>query len=120
MIIAVDFDGTLCKGAWPHISNARRNFIHKLIAKYLIRKQKQGHKLVLNTMREDFPLKTWDWLNEAVLYCAEEIGIVFDQVNENPEDMTELYGESRKVYGDIYIDDHNIGMLGWLLRTVGK
>ena len=96
MIIAVDFDGTLCEENWPGIGPPKIDLIN-----YLIEEQKKGTKLILWTMREG------DYLQEALDWC-EGLGLIFDAVNDNLEERVKMYGHnSRKVYADIYLDDHN-------------
>ena len=98
MIIAVDFDGTLCENAWPDIGEPNRELID-----FLIKRRKQGDKLILWTMRE-----SWALLN-AIYWCNEH-GLQFDAINDNLAEQQEKYHNNpRKVYADLYIDDHNAG-----------
>lgn len=102
MIIAVDFDGILTHDDakfpkigspnWPMI-----NFVKSVIA--------EGHEVVLWTSRVDRPLES------AVRWCAEH-GLQFTAVNENAPSNIKKYQRlypngTRKVYADIYIDDHS-------------
>lgn len=94
MVIAVDFDGTLCKSAWPDIGEENK----ELLA-YLKTQREQGARLILWTNREG------DLLDEAVDWCRER-GLVFDTVNENLPELIALYNnDCRKINADIYIDD---------------
>ena len=94
MIIAVDFDGTLCVNQWPAIGAPRA----AVIAWVKARKQ-GGDKLILWTNREA------ERLEEAVAWCREQ-GIEFEAVNENLPNIVELFGgDCRKVYADVYLDD---------------
>lgn len=96
-IIAVDFDGTLSFGRWPGIGAANIELIE-----FLKERQKTGDKLILWTCREGADLQA------AVEWCKEE-GLVFDAVNDNLPEVTELYGtNSRKVSCDYYIDDRAV------------
>lgn len=98
LIYAIDFDGTLCRNKWPDIGEPNTELIE-----YLIRKQKEGATLILWTMREGA------LLNRAVEWCAMH-GLRFDAVNDNPKSRQEYFGNNpRKVYADVYIDDHNAG-----------
>lgn len=98
MIYAVDFDGTLCEEKWPGVGKPNLYLIN-----FLIEARKKGHKVILWTMREN------DYLQEALDWC-EGLGLFFDAVNDNLEERVNMYGHnSRKVYADAYIDDHNIG-----------
>jgi hypothetical protein len=63
-------------------------------------KKRQGDTLILWTCRQGKPLE------EAVEWCKTQ-GLVFDYINENPPDRIAIWGDCRKVYADIYIDDHN-------------
>lgn len=97
LIYAVDFDGTLCKYAWPNIGSPNMNLIQ-----YLIDRQKEGHKIILWTCR------VGDKLNEAVYWCHRN-GLQFDAVNENLPEIIEKFGcDSRKIFANYYIDDRAI------------
>ena len=74
MVIAVDFDGTLCEEKWPGVGPPKIDLIN-----YLIEEQKKGTKLILWTMREG------DYLQEALDWC-EGLGWIFDAVNDNLEE----------------------------------
>lgn len=94
MIIAVDFDGTLCKDDFPNIGVANNYLIDLL--KY---RKEMGDKLILWTCREG------DYLIKAVTWCA-MYGLTFDAVNDNvPENMVKHGVNCRKIVADIYIDD---------------
>lgn len=94
--IAVDFDGTLCSVNWPGIGEPDLRLIE-----WLKKQQKGGCKLILWTCR------CGKLLDEAVEWCK-NYGLEFDAVNDNLEEMIELYGNNcRKVFADMYLDDHN-------------
>lgn len=96
-IIAVDFDGCLCKNAWPDIGEAKQNVIDRLLLR-----QKQGAKIILWTCR------VGERLDAAVKWCADH-GIVFDTINENLPSMVATFGnDCRKVYADEYWDDKSV------------
>jgi hypothetical protein len=103
MIVAVDFDGTLCHSAWPETSDL------DMVGIYTMRLfRRNGGRLILWTCRHD---KT---LDDAVRACA-EAGLEFDAVNANdPQHIKrweEVHGKSNyspKVYADIYVDDRSI------------
>lgn len=96
MIIAVDFDGTLCANAWPEIGKPNKEMID-----FLKNRRKDGDKLILWTMREN------EMLQKAVKWC-EHFGLYFDAVNDNEQRQKEAWNNNpRKVYADWYIDDHN-------------
>lgn len=108
MIIAVDFDGTLCENRWPDIGTVNIKLILKLI-----HMRSQGDKVILWTMRTHKPYGSGnrDLLKEAVDFC-EDHGLIFDGVNEPDPDNAAMFGDdSRKIYADIYIDDHNADSL---------
>lgn len=97
MIIAVDFDGTLCANAWPEIGAPNNALIDFLLE----RKHAHGDKLILWTMREGADLL-------AALYWCADRGLTFDAVNDNDEDLKKRYNNNpRKVFANWYIDDHN-------------
>lgn len=97
MIVAVDFDGTLCDDKYPKIGYPNRSLIANLI-----RWQKAGDKIILWTCRQNKELSA------AVASC-EEWGLKFDAVNENLPEVIEQYGTNcRKIAADLYIDDRSI------------
>lgn len=102
MIIAVDFDGILCENKFPEIGPP----IYPVISavRELI---DAGHEVVLWTSRNGAELEA------AVKWC-EDRGLRFCAVNEpaptNEEKYRDVYPiQTRKIYADIYIDDHSIG-----------
>ena len=102
-VYAVDFDGYLCKNAWPEIGEPN----NKIIA-HFINLKACGHKLILNTCREG------DMLWAAVVWCAKH-GLTFDAYNENLPEKIEKYGnDCRKIGADYYCDDKNY----WLMPEV--
>ena len=93
-IIAVDFDGTLCRNAWPDIGP-----VNEPVMEYVKRQQQTGAKIILWTCRKG------DRLDAAVEWCKEQ-GLTFDAINENlPEIVKAFGGDCRKVYADEYLDD---------------
>lgn len=101
MIIAVDFDGVLAVTDYPKIVSPKKNIIE-----FCKRRQSSGDTIILWTCRHGKEL------DEAVKWCGEQ-GLFFDYINENPPNRVMIYGASRKVYADIYLDDHN-----WLLSEI--
>lgn len=94
MIIAVDFDGTLCEECWPEIGRPNLRLIGELIYRKSL-----GDKLILWTCRSGLQLI------QAVKFCR-GYGLMFDAVNENLPEIIEKYGsDSRKITADVYIDD---------------
>lgn len=93
-IYAVDFDGTLCRDAWPGIGEPNRKLI-----RFLQERQAEGDKLILWTCR------CGDKLNEAVKWCHDQ-GLNFDAVNENLPEIIERFDcDSRKIFANQYFDD---------------
>lgn len=96
-IIAVDFDGTLCRDEYPAIGEANDGLI-----RYLRYQQKKGARLILWTCRNG------KLLVQAVEWCR-KYHLEFDAVNENLPEVLERYGgDSRKIFADIYIDDKSM------------
>lgn len=94
VIYAVDFDGTLCESVFPGIGAPNMSLIN-----HLIKRRKQGNKLILWTCRCEERLK------EAIEWCK-SYGLEFDYVNENVPEMIEWHGnDCRKIFADVYIDD---------------
>ena len=97
MVIAVDFDGTLCEDAFPEIGAPNIHLIEALKSH-----QKNGDKLILWTCR------CGEYLDKAVEWCKEQ-GLIFDAINKNVPDVVAKYGEGGpKVFANLYIDDRSI------------
>ena len=95
MIIAIDFDGTLCENAWPEIGMANFDAIERLKQ----RREQEGCWIILWTCR------CGQALEDAVAWCARH-QLYFDAVNENMPNVIRDFGnDSRKIYADLYIDD---------------
>lgn len=101
MIIAVDFDGVLCENEFPNIGAPKYDVISAV--RQMI---DNGHEVVLWTTRNGNELVA------AVKWC-EERGLRFCAINapapSNERMYADMYPEqSRKIYADVYIDDHNL------------
>lgn len=97
LVIAVDFDGTLCESNFPFIGEP----IHETI-EWMKELRQNGHKVILWTCRDGMNLVY------AIVWCAEQ-GLFFDAVNDNLESHKKKYkGNSRKILADLYIDDKAI------------
>lgn len=101
MIVAVDFDGILCENQFPEIGPPIYPVISAI--RELI---DDGHEVVLWTSRNGAELEA------AVKWCDDR-GLHFCAVNgpapSNEEKYRDVYPTpTRKIYADIYIDDHNI------------
>lgn len=95
IIVAVDFDGTLCDNDYPKAGTEHWNLIHALQEL----KVEGKIDLILWTCREE------ENLQFAIDWCKER-GLIFDAVNENlPRVIEKYHGDTRKVSADIYIDD---------------
>lgn len=94
-IVAIDFDGTIVKHAYPDIgepvADARR---------VIMRMQEAGWWVILWTMRSG------EELAAAVDYCR-TVGIELFGVNSNPEQGE--WTQSPKAYAQVYIDDAALG-----------
>ncbi len=101
MIIAIDFDGTIVEHTYPDIGKPIPFAIETLL-----QMQKDGHKLILWTVRRG------RLLQDAIDYCAQR-GLYFYAENENYRGENKELGEevSRKLSVDMFIDDRNLGGL---------
>lgn len=121
MIIAVDFDGILCENKFPEIGAPNYEVIS--LVQQLVDK---GHEVILWTTRNG------EELIAAVDWCG-KYGLHFANVNgpapSNREEYRDRYPtESRKIYADVYIDDHNLEYQGepfnrangWLIDYLKK
>lgn len=100
LIIAFDFDGILCNNEFPDIGRPNYNMVS--LARELM---DGGHEVVLWTSRVGRELE------RAIEWC-EDRGLRFCAHNENvPSNIAQYKAKypngTRKVYADIYIDDHN-------------
>jgi hypothetical protein len=99
LVIATDFDGTMCSQEYPNIGKPNYRVI-----KWLRDHQLQGSQLILWTCR------TGDELKQAVEWCG-LFGIKFDAVNDDVPSVKEWYkNKSVKVCADLYLDDRNLNM----------
>lgn len=101
MTIAVDFDGTCVTHEYPEIG---KDIGAVLVLKELV---KNGHDLVLNTMRYDNPSKGVHTLSDAVNWFRER-DIPLVGWNFNPPGRR--WSESPKIEAQIYIDDAGLGI----------
>lgn len=89
----IDFDGTCVLHDFPQVGDEVEGAVE-----VLNRLQQAGHKLILHTCRHGVNL-----MDAVEWFKNREIDLF--AVNENPDFET----GSRKVYGSIVIDDHNLG-----------
>ena len=96
MIVCFDFDGTVVTHDYPKIGNP----VPKALL--VLRKLRSaGCDLVLDTMRSG------DELDEAITYLN-QAGIQVQGVNTSKDQNK--WTTTTKTYGDVYIDDRNIGI----------
>jgi len=103
MIIAVDFDGVCHCGTYPAIGPV------SIEAREALKGLKsRGHYIIIWTCRNG------ELLTQAINFLLDQ-KIPFDRINDQEPENASRYGDnSRKVYADVYIDDHNAGgMLSW-------
>lgn len=98
VILAIDFDGTICEVDYPGIGRERagaKEWINKLY--------EEGYLIVINTCRtNDGEVPAQDMASDFLNLR----GIKFHKINENFEHLIELYGcDTRKISADMYIDD---------------
>jgi len=96
IIVAVDFDGTLCKHEYPRIGMAYLGIVGMLKTM-----RTNGHKIILWTCRNGKEL------TEAIEWCK-NLGLEFDAVNDDVEAIKNSdFGKykSNKIYADVYLDD---------------
>ncbi|MDO5352262.1 MAG: hypothetical protein Q4E81_05490 [Succinatimonas sp.] len=99
LIYSFDFDGTLVENAFPDIGAPIKSIID-----FAFKVKKQGHYIILNTMRGG------NQLDEALDFCK-SMGLEFDAVNDNLPHMKKFYKNNpRKIFANYYIDDHNLLM----------
>lgn len=105
MIIAVDFDGTLCINKYPEIGAPQPGAV-----KVMKELHDQGHYLIIWTCR------TGKLLLEAINWLLGQ-GIPFDRINDHCPNNVAKYGDGGpKIYADVYIDDKALGGFpGWFV-----
>lgn len=101
--VVVDFDGVIVEEAYPKIGEPVFAAIESIQTLY-----NMGAKIIIWTCREKIP--AW----QAIKYIKKN-RIPFHAFNDNIQERVDFYGaESRKVSGDIYVDDKNLGGFpGW-------
>lgn len=108
LVIAVDFDGTLCDYDFPNIGKQSED--QKLLMEKLILMREEGHKLILYTCRGDND--DYKVLSEAIEWCSQR-GLEFDAINENVPGFIKKSGFSPKPVADIYLDDKALNVKNW-------
>lgn len=103
LTIAVDFDGTCVRDAFPNIG---KEIFGAVIA--LKKMVADGHKLILWTCREHSAYKGVADTLQLALDWFEKKEIPLYAVNGNP--MMYDYPVCRKCHADLVIDDHAVGI----------
>ena len=99
-IYAIDFDGTIVCNKWPDIGEG----VPEVMA-FIGQIQQRGDKWILWTMRES------ERLEQALSWLAVH-GLFPNAINDNlPELQKAFKNNPRKVFANVYIDDHNAGGL---------
>lgn len=104
-ILGVDFDDTLFLNSFPH-NYDEPNWP---VIDFVKQKQKDGWYIILVTCR------TSDEHINGAIQAAERVGLHFDLVNQNHQGMIDAFGDCRKIFCDLYIDDKNM-TLGQILN----
>ena len=100
MVIGIDFDGTCVTHEYPEIG---KSIGAEKVLRDLV---KNGHQLVLCTMRGHMAYEGRDLLQEAVDWF-EKNGIKLSGVNRMP--LQDTWTDSPKPYAQMYIDDAALG-----------
>lgn len=94
VIIAIDFDGTICEVSYPKVGKERKD-----AKKYINKLYQEGYGIVINTCRTLGPA-------EKAIKFLKKRNINYDYFNTNFPHLIELYGnDCRKISADVYIDD---------------
>lgn len=102
--IAIDFDDTCCKDAFPNVGEEIEGCVETLKSF-----NASGYRLVLWTCREHRLYNGVDPLHEALDWFREK-GIELAGVNSDDLIRNEGYERSRKIHTDFIIDDKCVGI----------
>jgi hypothetical protein len=96
--LVIDFDNTIAYSEYPNIKGLKPN-----VVEVMQRLHNEGFIILINTCRScPYEQEVYDFL--------EENKIPFDWFNCNDPKLIILYGnDCRKISGDLYIDDKNLG-----------
>lgn len=105
MVIVIDFDETIVYSSYPKIHGLKPN------AREIINKlYNEGHDIIINTCRAGiYEAQVYHFLNRNK--------IKYHYINSNLPRLIVKFGQDcRKISGDIYIDDKNLGGIpdNWL------
>ncbi len=107
MIICIDFDGTCVEHAFPKVGSE-----FPYVTEVLKRFTNAGIQIILWTCREDHPTKIDDRFLQHAVDWFKERDIPLYGINETPPEAEfREFEPRRKAYGDIYIDDRQLGGL---------
>jgi uncharacterized HAD superfamily protein len=99
LVIAIDFDGTICESHWPEIGHEIPGAVQTIK-----RLHKHGHKIIIWTCR------TGDALDKVIHWLIQH-RVPYDAINANlPERIKAYKGDTRKVSADLYVDDKGLGV----------
>lgn len=94
VILAVDFDGTICTVSYPKVGDERKDAI-----KYINKLYDEGYGIVINTCR------SLEAATAARKFLSDN-NCNYHYFNCNFPHLIELYGnDCRKISADVYIDD---------------
>lgn len=100
MVIVIDFDNTIFEDNYPLVGELlpnARDVINRLY--------NDGDTIIISTCREG-------WAKENAIEALDMYGIKYHYFNENDPDMIAKYNnDSRKIGGDIYIEDKDVHTL---------
>lgn len=98
VVLAIDFDGTICEVAYPEIGMERYG-----AKEHINRLYEEGYIIIINSCRTDGAGIQPATMAQEFLKLR---GINYHFFNENWPDLINLYGtDCRKISADIYIDD---------------
>ena len=104
-ILAIDFDGVIRK---TKRATERGTTLMPHCKETLEKLYNDGFRMIVWTCRSPA------WLEDVIIFLKKhDILKYFEEINENVMDIR--WWDTRKIYGDVYIDDLNLkGFDGWL------
>lgn len=101
VVLAIDFDGTICEAFYPEVGEEMEG-----AKEYINRLYDEGYVVIINTCRtdgEEFKARS---MAECFLKAR---GIKYHLINENYSPLIDLYGiDCRKISADVYVDDRGL------------
>jgi hypothetical protein len=114
LVMKVDFDNTIVHEHFPdigpiiqHTRPTKVGPAWKITSKEVLQKAHSRGAIIIGC--------TCRWgerLDEAIAFCQAQ-GIPIDFWNENYPPLIEQFGECRKIFGDVDIDDKNLMPWDW-------